>query len=39
VTTAADLVIPYFTARAGEEADLLSHLCVRQGPDRQQRLA
>ncbi|GAA0906622.1 hypothetical protein [Streptomyces thermoalcalitolerans] len=39
MTTAADLVIPYITARAGEEADLLSHLCVRQGPDRQQRLA
>lgn len=37
-TTAADLVVPYITARDGEEADSLLNLNVRIGPDRRPRL-
>ncbi len=36
--TAADLVVPYITAREGEEADSLLNLNVRIGPDRRPRL-
>ncbi|MFE5078146.1 hypothetical protein [Streptomyces halstedii] len=36
--TAADLVVPYITAREGEEADSLLNLNVHIGPDRRPRL-
>ncbi|WP_258177144.1 hypothetical protein [Streptomyces solincola] len=36
--TAAEVVVPYITAREGEEADSLLSLNVRLGPDRRPRL-
>ncbi|OKK02381.1 hypothetical protein AMK26_22180 [Streptomyces sp. CB03234] len=39
MTTAADLIVPYITAREGEEAESLLNLRVRLGPDRRPRLA